>query len=287
MNDMANIIDGKKIANNISEELINKISLLSSNGKDIVLSIIQVGDDKAATIYKNSKIKKCNEFGIKVKEYNFEEKVSNDEIIDLIHKLNDDKEITGIFMEMPLPSHLDKKRIINEISYQKDVEGITDKNLGNIYNDNNGILPCTANSVYKLLKHENIELVGKNIVIMGRSNIVGKPLSLILLNENATVTICHSKTKDIKDITKKADILVVAINKDRFVDSSFIKDGAIVVDVGIHRNQVDGKNITTGDVNYEEIEKYTSYITPVPGGVGPMTVVMLISNLVLSKELYG
>ena len=284
---MSKIIDGKKIASELSNELKQKISLLSQNGKDIVLSIIQIGNDPAATIYKNSKIKKCNEFGIKIKEYNFEDKVTTDEVIDLMHKLNDDKETTGIFIEMPLPIHLDKKRIINEISYKKDIEGITDKNLGNIFSDNNGILPCTANSVYKLLKYENIELAGKNIVIMGRSNIVGKPLSLMLLNDNATITICHSKTKDIKSITKNADILVVAINKDRFVDSSFIKDDAIVIDVGIHRNQVDGKNLTTGDVNYEEIENHTSYITPVPGGVGPMTVVMLISNLVLSKELYG
>lgn len=284
---MSNIIDGKKIALELSTELKRKISLLNRNGKDIVLSIIQIGNNPATTIYKNSKIKKCNEIGIKVKEFDFEDKVTNDEVIDLIHKLNNDNEITGIFIEMPLPSHLNKKRIINEISYKKDIEGISDKNLGNIYNDNNGILPCTANSVYRLLKYKNIELAGKNIVIMGRSNIVGKPLSLMLLNDNATITICHSKTKNIKAITKQADILIVAINKDRFVDSSFIKEGAVVVDVGIHRNQVDGKNITTGDVNYDEIKSHTSYITPVPGGVGPMTVVMLVNNLVLSQELYG
>ena len=248
---MSKIIDGKKISLELSDLLKNKISLLKDNGKDIVLIIIQVGNDPAATIYKNSKIKKCAEFGITTKEYNFDENATTDEIVNLIHRLNNDDEITGIFIEMPLPNHLDKKMIINEISYKKDIEGITDKNLGNIYNDNNGILPATANSVYNLLKNENINLNGKNVVIMGRSNIVGKPLALMMLNDNATVTVCHSKTTDIKDITNKADILIVAVNKEKYVDSSFIKDNAIVIDVGIHRNTVDGKNMITGDVDYD------------------------------------
>lgn len=284
---MSKIIDGKKISLELSDLLKNKISLLKDNGKDIVLSIIQVGNDPAATIYKNSKIKKCAEFGITTKEYNFDENATTDEIVSLIHRLNNDDEITGIFIEMPLPNHLDKKMIINEISYKKDIEGITDKNLGNIYNDNNGILPATANSVYNLLKNENINLNGKNVVIMGRSNIVGKPLALMMLNDNATVTVCHSKTTDIKDITNKADILIVAVNKEKYVDSSFIKDNAIVIDVGIHRNTVDGKNMITGDVDYDSVKDKASYITPVPGGVGPLTVVMLINNLVLAKEIYG
>ena len=284
---MSKIIDGKKISLELSDLLKNKISLLKDNGKDIVLSIIQVGNDPAATIYKNSKIKKCAEFGITTKEYNFDENATTDEIVSLIHRLNNDDEITGIFIEMPLPNHLDKKMIINEISYKKDIEGITDKNLGNIYNDNNGILPATANSVYNLLKYENINLNGKNVVIMGRSNIVGKPLALMMLNDNATVTVCHSKTTDIKDITNKADILIVAVNKEKYVDSSFIKDNAIVIDVGIHRNTVDGKNMITGDVDYDSVKDKASYITPVPGGVGPLTVVMLINNLVLAKEIYG
>lgn len=284
---MSKIIDGKKISLELSDLLKNKISLLKDNGKDIVLSIIQVGSDPAATIYNNSKIKKCAEFGITTKEYNFDENATTDEIVSLIHRLNNDDEITGIFIEMPLPNHLDKKMIINEISYKKDIEGITDKNLGNIYNDNNGILPATANSVYNLLKNENINLNGKNVVIMGRSNIVGKPLALMMLNDNATVTVCHSKTTDIKDITNKADILIVAVNKEKYVDSSFIKDNAIVIDVGIHRNTVDGKNMITGDVDYDSVKDKASYITPVPGGVGPLTVVMLINNLVLAKEIYG
>ena len=284
---MSKIIDGKKISLELSDLLKNKISLLKDNGKDIVLIIIQVGNDPAATIYKNSKIKKCAEFGITTKEYNFDENATTDEIVNLIHRLNNDDEITGIFIEMPLPNHLDKKMIINEISYKKDIEGITDKNLGNIYNDNNGILPATANSVYNLLKNENINLNGKNVVIMGRSNIVGKPLALMMLNDNATVTVCHSKTTDIKDITNKADILIVAVNKEKYVDSSFIKDNAIVIDVGIHRNTVDGKNMITGDVDYDSVKDKASYITPVPGGVGPLTVVMLINNLVLAKEIYG
>lgn len=287
MNTMTKIIDGKKIASEISVDLKHKISLLKENNKDIVLSIIQIGSDKASTIYKKSKIKKCNEFGIKVKEYNFDEDAKDTEVIDLIHSLNDDKEITGIFIEMPLPAHLDKKKIVNEISYKKDIEGITNKNLGNIYNDNNGILPCTANSVYKLLKYENIDINGKHIVIMGRSNVVGKPLSFMLLNDNATITICHSKTKNIKDITKQADILIVAINKDRFVDKSFVKDGAIVIDVGIHQSEVDGEKIITGDVDFNDVKDITSYITKVPGGVGALTVIMLINNLILAKELYG
>ena len=284
---MSKIIDGKKISLELSDLLKNKISLLKNNGKDIVLSIIQVGNDPAATIYKNSKIKKCAEFGITTKEYSFDENATTDEIVSLIHRLNNDDEITGIFIEMPLPNHLDKKMIINEISYKKDIEGITDKNLGNIYNDNNGILPATANSVYNLLKYENINLNGKNVVIMGRSNIVGKPLALMMLNDNATVTVCHSKTTDIKDITNKADILIVAVNKEKYVDSSFIKDNAIVIDIGIHRNTVDGKNMITGDVDYDSVKDKASYITPVPGGVGPLTVVMLINNLVLAKEIYG
>ena len=284
---MYRIIDGKKIASDFSNNIKKEIVSLKENNREITLAIIQVGDNPASTVYKNSKIKKCKEFQINVKEYNFDEFVNENEVIDLIHKLNTDSSITGIFIEMPLPEHLDSNKIINEIIFNKDIEGITDKNLGKIFNDNNGILPATANSCLNILKNENINIAGKNIVVLGRSKILGKPLSFMLLNENATVTICHSFTQNLKDITNKADILIVAINKEKFIDETYIKDNAVVIDVGIHRNVVYGKSVITGDVDFEKVKNKTSYITPVPGGVGPLTVVMLINNLLISKKLYG
>lgn len=284
---MYKIIDGKKIAYDFSNNIKKEIVSLKDNNKEITLAIIQVGDNPASTVYKNSKIKKCKEFQINVKEYNFVEFVNENEVIDLIHKLNTDLSITGIFIEMPLPKHLDSNKIINEIIFNKDIEGITDKNLGKIFNDNNGILPATANSCLNILKNENINIAGKNVVVLGRSKILGKPLSFMLLNENATVTICHSCTQNLKEITNKADILIVAINKEKFIDETYIKDNAVIIDVGIHRNVIDGKSVITGDVDFEKVKNKTSYITPVPGGVGPLTVVMLINNLLISKKLYG
>lgn len=284
---MYKIIDGKKIAYDFSNNIKKEIVSLKDNNKEITLAIIQVGDNSASTVYKNSKIKKCKEFQINVKEYNFDEFVNENEVIDLIHNLNTDSSITGIFIEMPLPEHLDSNKIINEIVFNKDIEGITDKNLGKIFNDNNGILPATANSCLNILKNENINIAGKNVVVLGRSKILGKPLSFMLLNENATVTICHSKTENLKEITNNADILIVAINKEKFIDETYIKDNAVVIDVGIHRNVIDGKSVITGDVDFEKVKYKTSYITPVPGGVGPLTVVMLINNLLISKKLYG
>ena len=284
---MYKIIDGKKIAYDFSNNIKKEIVSLKDNNKEITLAIIQVGDNPASTVYKNSKIKKCKEFQINVKEYNFDEFVNENEVIDLIHNLNTDSSITGIFIEMPLPEHLDSNKIINEIVFNKDIEGITDKNLGKIFNDNNGILPATANSCLNILKNENINIAGKNVVVLGRSKILGKPLSFMLLNENATVTICHSKTENLKEITNNADILIVAINKEKFIDETYIKDNAVVIDVGIHRNVIDGKSVITGDVDFEKVKNKTSYITPVPGGVGPLTVVMLINNLLISKKLYG
>lgn len=284
---MYKIIDGKKIASDFSNNIKKEIVSLKDNNKEITLAIIQVGDNPASTVYKNSKIKKCKEFQINVNEYIFDEFVNENEVIDLIHKLNTDSSITGIFIEMPLPKHLDSNKIINEIIFNKDIEGITDKNLGKIFNDNNGILPATANSCLNILKNENINIAGKNVVVLGRSKILGKPLSFMLLNENATVTICHSCTQNLKEITNKAEILIVAIDKEKFIDETYIKDNAVVIDVGIHRNVIDGKSVITGDVDFEKVKNKTSYITPVPGGVGPLTVVMLINNLLISKKLYG
>ena len=277
---MYKLIDGKKISENIFDELKKEIATLKNDGKNITLAIIQVGNDEAGLIYLNAKIKKCSSVGIDTVPYRLNEETTTDELKTLILKLNEDNNINGIFIEMPLPKHIDVNQITDAIDYKKDVDGINKKNLGALLNNEKCFAPCTANGIIEILKKSDIKLEGKHCVIIGRSNVVGKPLALLLLRENATVTICHSKTENLKQITNKADILIVAINQKRKIDETYVKEGAVVIDVGIHTEYVDGVKKICGDVDFDKVKNKCSYITPVPGGVGPMTVTMLLKNCV-------
>lgn len=263
------ILDGKKIREEILEDLKEKVKDLN-----LTLAVIQIGEDPASSIYIGQKEKMCNNLGINFKHYNLKDDVNNDEVISLINKLNND-ETTGILLQLPIPKHLDEQKILNTINYKKDVDGLTNANVANLVLNERGLIPCTPKGVMTILKHYNINLNGKKVVIIGRSNLVGKPLFNLMLNENATVTLCHSKTKDLKEYTLNADIVVAAVGKPKFVTEDMIREGAIVVDVGISR--VDGKVV--GDVDYDNIKDKASYITPVPGGVGPMTIASLAENI--------
>ncbi len=277
---MYKVIDGNQISKSILDELKNKCDAYLKTNKKICMVDILVGDDEASKVYIENKKKKFDYVGIEFKQLIFNSNISETELINKIEELNNDSNVNAIFIEMPLPKGINEKNIIDKILPNKDVDGFSVKNLGALLQGNNGFFPCTAEGIIELLKRSNIELSGKNCVVLGRSNIVGKPVSILLLNENATVTICHSKTKYLKDICKTADILVVAIGKAKFIDDTFVKDGAIVIDVGIHRFYDNDKKIVCGDVDFDKVIEKTSYITPVPGGVGPMTVTMLIKHCV-------
>ena len=277
---MYKVIDGNQISKSILDELKNKCDAYLKTNKKICMVDILVGDDEASKVYIENKKKKFDYVGIEFKLLKLNSDIREKELIDKIEELNNDSTINAIFIEMPLPKGINEKNIIDKILPNKDVDGFSVKNLGALLQGNKGFFPCTAEGIIELLKRSNIELSGKNCVVLGRSNIVGKPVSILLLNENATVTICHSKTKYLKDICKTADILVVAIGKAKFIDDTFVKDGAIVIDVGIHRFYDNDKKIVCGDVDFDKVIEKTSYITPVPGGVGPMTVTMLIKHCV-------
>ena len=281
------IIDGKKIAADLKNEIKQEVDFIKQHNDSVGLAVIMAGDDPASNVYLNSKKKLANELGIDFYEYHFDKNISEDEIINQINLLNTDKKINGIFVEMPLPDNLNKNKILSFIDPYKDIDGLNPISLGMLASNVYSFAPCTAKSVVELLDRSNISVEGKHVVILGRSNVVGKPLSLLMLNKNATVTICHSKTENIKNITKTADILVVAIGKKKFVDSSFISDNAVVIDVGIHRDMIDGKSVLSGDVDFDDIKNKCSYITPVPGGVGPMTTVCLFKNCMDAKINYG
>lgn len=277
---MFNEINGKQISNEIFEDLKNKINVLKNKGIYITLAIIQVGNDDASSIYLNTKIKKCDSIGIKTVPYKMDNGTTTDELIELIKNLNNDESINAIFIEMPLPKHIDVNKISDTIDPKKDVDGINKKNLGGILSGEKCFAPCTASGIIEILKKSNINIEGKHCVILGRSNVVGKPLALLLLKENATVTICHSKTVNLKQITNLADILVVAINQNKKIDETYVKQGAVVIDVGIHSKIVNGIKEISGDVDFDKVKNVCSYITPVPGGVGPMTTTMLLKNCV-------
>ncbi|MBE6154227.1 MAG: bifunctional methylenetetrahydrofolate dehydrogenase/methenyltetrahydrofolate cyclohydrolase FolD [Firmicutes bacterium] len=272
------IIDGKKIANEIKEEL--KLGIVNNNLHP-GLAIVMVGNDPASEIYVRNKLKACDEIGINGSLIKFNESNAEEEIIKKIELLNLDNKIDGIIVQCPLPNKFNEDKILNSVSYTKDVDGFGINSLGRLISSEPLFLSATPAGIIKMLEHENVDIEGKNVVIVGRSKIVGKPLALALLNKNATVTITHSKTKNLNEITSKADILVVAIGKDRFIKEDYIKEGAIVIDVGI--NRIDGK--LYGDVDFDNIKEKCSYITPVPGGVGPMTIAMLLSNVVKSARL--
>lgn len=274
---MAQIIDGKLISQQIKDELKEKVTALKAEGKDICLAVIQVGNDPASTVYVGNKKKACEYIGIKSLAYEVPEETTEDELLGIIDKLNKDDSVHGILVQLPVPKHINEEKIINAISPSKDVDGFHPASVGALSIGQKGFVSCTPAGVIQLLKRSNIEIAGKECVVIGRSNIVGKPMSMLLLRENGTVTICHSRTKDLKEVCKRADILVVAIGKPRMIDASYVKEGATVIDVGIHRDE---NNKLCGDVDYASVEPVAGAITPVPGGVGPMTIAMLMNNCV-------
>ncbi|MBQ9935833.1 MAG: bifunctional methylenetetrahydrofolate dehydrogenase/methenyltetrahydrofolate cyclohydrolase FolD [Lachnospiraceae bacterium] len=274
---MAQIIDGKLISQQIKDELKEKVAELKADGKEICLAVIQVGNDPASTVYVGNKKKACEYIGIKSLAYEVPEETTEEELLGIIDKLNNDDSVHGILVQLPVPKHINEEKIINAISPSKDVDGFHPASVGALSIGQKGFVSCTPAGVIQLLKRSNIEISGKECVVIGRSNIVGKPMSMLLLRENGTVTICHSRTKDLKEVCKRADILVVAIGKPRMIDASYVKEGATVIDVGIHRDE---NNKLCGDVDYASVETIAGAITPVPGGVGPMTIAMLMNNCV-------
>lgn len=279
---MAEIIDGKKISSLVKEELKEQVALLNQEGKTITLAVIQVGNDPASSVYVGNKKKACGYIGIRSLAYELPETTTQEELIHLVCELNQREDVNGILVQLPLPSHMDEDAVIQTISPSKDVDGFHPVNVGKLSIGEKSFVSCTPAGIIELLKRSDILVEGKECVIVGRSNIVGKPMAQLLLRENGTVTICHSKTKNLKEITSRADILVVAIGKPKFITADFVKEGAVVIDVGIHRGQ-DGK--LCGDVDYEEVVMKAGAITPVPGGVGPMTIAMLMKNCVESLNV--
>jgi len=278
---MYQVIDGKKISQEIKDELKEKAAAMAKEGKKAALAVIQVGNDPASSVYVRNKKKACEYIGIESLSYELPEETTEEELVALIEKLNADAGVNGILVQLPLPKHINEEKIIQTISPDKDVDGFHMQNVGALCTGGKGYVSCTPLGIITLLKRSGIEIAGKRCVVMGRSNIVGKPMAMLLLRENGTVTICHSKTQDMKEITRQADILVVAIGKPKFVDETYVKEGAVVIDVGIHRN---AENKLCGDVDFDKVAPHTSAITPVPGGVGPMTIAMLMNNCVSSVE---
>ncbi|MCI8636556.1 MAG: bifunctional methylenetetrahydrofolate dehydrogenase/methenyltetrahydrofolate cyclohydrolase FolD [Clostridia bacterium] len=278
---MATIIDGKSLAKKIKQNLKIECDELKNQGIQPKLAVIMVGENPASKVYVRNKSISCNEVGIEYEEHLLDKNTTQEELHNLIKKLNDTKEVNGILLQSPLPDHLDINQAFKAISYRKDVDGFTPSSVGKLVMGGDTFISCTPYGVMKMFEEYNIDLTGKDVVIIGRSNIVGKPLSQCCLAQNATVTICHSRTKDLKKHTKRADILIAAIGKANFVTTDMVKDGAVVVDVGINRNE-EGKLV--GDVDYENVSKIASYITPVPGGVGPMTVAMLMNNVIKAAK---
>ena len=277
---MAEIIDGKKLAKKIREELKIKCDELKQKGIYPKLAVIMVGNNPASKVYVRNKSNACADVGVEYVEYLLEENIEQEELIELIKKLNEDKTINGILLQSPIPMHLDINEAFKTITYIKDVDGFSPASVGKLCIGEDTFISCTPYGVMKMLEY-NIDLNGKHVVILGRSNIVGKPLIQCCLQKNATVTICHSKTQKLEEITKQADVLISAIGQPEFVKTDMIKDKAVVIDVGINRNK-DGKLV--GDVDFENVKEKASYITPVPGGVGPMTIAMLMNNVIKAAE---
>ena len=275
------LINGKELAKKIRGELKLEVDNLRKNGIIPKLAVIMVVDDKASEVYVRNKSKACNEIGIEFEEFLLKSNIKQEELIDLIKKLNDRKDVHGILLQSPIPEHLNIREAFDTIDYRKDVDGFNPVNIGKLAIGEDAFVSCTPYGVIKMLEEYNIVIEGKRAVVIGRSNIVGKPLIQCLLNKNATVTICHSKTKNIAEITKEADILIAALGKPKFVKENMVKENAVVIDVGINRNE-EGKLV--GDVDFENVSKKASYITPVPGGVGPMTIAMLMNNVVKATK---
>lgn len=271
------LIDGKRISGEIKDELRLKAEELKVNGKEACLAVVLVGNDPASSVYVNNKKKACAYVGIRSLSFELPEETTEEELLELIERLNKDDSVNGILVQLPLPKGINEDRVIEAISPEKDVDGFSPVSVGNLCIGRPGFVSCTPAGIIQLLKRSGIEIEGKNCVVVGRSNIVGKPMALLMLRENATVTVCHSRTKNLKEITSMADILIVAIGKPKFITAEYVKEGAVVIDVGIHRME-DGK--LCGDVAFDEVAPKTYAITPVPGGVGPMTIAMLMNNCI-------
>lgn len=274
---MTKIIDGKAISQEIKDELKTQVAQLKEQGVEITLAVIQVGNDPASSVYVRNKKNACAYIGIQSLAYELPEETTEQELIELLEKLNADDTVNGILVQLPLPKHINEDRVLDTIVPWKDVDGFHPQNVGALCIGKPGHVSCTPAGVIQLLKRSGIEIAGKECVVIGRSNIVGKPMSLLLLRENGTVTIAHSRTADLAEVTRRADILVVAVGRPKMITAEYVKDGAVVIDVGIHRN-AEGK--LCGDVDYENVAPKCSAITPVPGGVGPMTIAMLMHNCV-------
>ena len=278
---MATIIDGKNLAKKIRQELKEECDELKNNGINPKLAVIMVGDDPASKVYIRNKSKACEDVGIDYEEFILKDETTQEELIELIKKLNNDKKTNGILLQSPIPKHLNINEAFKAITYMKDVDGFTPSSVGKLCIGEDTFISCTPYGVMKMFEEYNIDLTGKDVVILGRSNIVGKPLIQCCLQKNATVTVCHSKTKNLEEHTKRADVVISAIGQSKFVKENMVKDGAVIIDVGINRGE-DGK--LTGDVDFENVEKKASYITPVPGGVGPMTIAMLMNNVIKAAK---
>ena len=276
---MAKLIDGKLISAQVKDECRERVA---KEGLDVTLAVIQVGNDPASSVYVGNKKKACEYIGIHSLSYELPEETTEEELLALVEKLNQDDSVHGILVQLPLPSHIDEDKVIQKISPMKDVDGFHPQSVGALSIGEPGFVSCTPAGVIQLLKRSGVKIDGSECVIVGRSNIVGKPMAMLMLRENATVTVCHSHTKDLKEVTKRADILIVAVGRPRFITREYVKEGAVVIDVGIHRNE---DNKLCGDVDFADVEPVASAITPVPGGVGPMTIAMLMNNCVEAKGI--
>lgn len=275
------LLNGKELSDKIKDEIKLKVQKLKENGKDVYLAVIQVGDNPASSVYVGNKEKACKYCGIESRVIKLKEDTSEESLISIINLLNYTEFINGILVQLPLPKHINEQNVLQSILPEKDVDGFHELNVGKLILGEDVLAPCTANGIIELLIENNIEIEGKNCVVVGRSNIVGKPTAMMLLQLNGTVTICHSKTKDLKKICKEADILVCAIGKPKFFNKEYVKEGAVVVDVGIHRTE----NGLCGDVDFDDVKDIVSAITPVPKGVGAMTVAMLMYNCVQAAKM--
>lgn len=274
---MAQLIDGKRISKEIKDELKAEVEALKSRGIQICLAVVQVGQDPASCVYVNNKKKACAYIGIESEAYELPEDVSEEELLALVDKLNHARNVNGILVQLPLPAHIDEDKVIRAISPDKDVDGFHPVSVGRLWIGEPGFLSCTPAGIIELLKRSGISIDGKECVVIGRSNIVGKPMAALLLREHGTVTVAHSHTQNLQEISRRADILIVAIGKRQFIDAGYVKEGAVVIDVGMHRDE---NNKLCGDIVFDEIFDKASAVTPVPGGVGPMTIAMLMNNCV-------
>ncbi|MEE1066180.1 MAG: bifunctional methylenetetrahydrofolate dehydrogenase/methenyltetrahydrofolate cyclohydrolase FolD [Acutalibacteraceae bacterium] len=279
---MYKLISGKEVSESVKLRVADEVKALKADGIEPCLAVILVGDDPASRVYVNNKKKACEFCGIRSLEYVLPAETTEEELIALVKKLNDDKSVNGILCQLPLPKHLDEKKVLNLIKPEKDVDAFHPENVGHIMIGDFNFLPCTPAGIMEMFRFENIDLDGKNCVVIGRSNIVGKPMAMLMLKENATVTICHSRTKNLKEIVAGADVIVAAVGRPNFVTADMVKDGAVIIDVGINRMD-DGK--LCGDVDFEACKEKASYITPVPGGVGPMTIATLMQNTITATRI--